>query len=229
MKKKTSYILGTAFALLAVIFTVMTKVYDVAEFTVEGDYETVTEIGFSKINIFFHNLTGVHMNWYDITDKMGIIAIGFGLIFGVIGLYQLIKRRSLWKLDRYIYCLGGTYALLGMLYFAFEKFALNFRPILMDGETSPEASFPSSHTLLICVILITAVIQINRLLNNRILRIVLSIFGIAFTAVAVYGRLYSGVHWFTDIIASLIITASIVFFYVGLSKESKGKHNKKHA
>ncbi len=229
MKKKTAYILGTVFLVLTVIFACLTKFLDIAEFTVKGGNNEITEIGFSKINIYFHNLTGVHLNWYDITDKMGIIAIGFGLIFGAVGLYELINRKSLLKLDRYIYCLGGTYALLGIIYVLFEKIALNYRPIVMEGELSPEASFPSSHTLLICVILITAVIQINRLFKNTALKVILSIFGIGFALVAVFGRIYSGVHWFTDIVASLILTASIVFFYIGLSKENNGKHIKKNA
>ncbi|MCQ2450993.1 MAG: phosphatase PAP2 family protein [Clostridia bacterium] len=226
MEKKTSYILGAIFTALSVVFAVIAKKVDTATYVIENNKYLSVKIGFYKINTYIHNLTGVHMNWYDITDIMGILSIGFGLIFGLVGLIQLIKRKNLFKLDRYIYCLGGTYALLGIIYAAFEKITLNRRPIVMPGEDLPEASFPSSHTLLIAVIMITGAIQICRLFaDKKAIKISLSAFCILFATVGVLGRFYSGVHWFTDIIESLIITAAICFFYYGLSKETKGRHS----
>jgi len=223
LKKKNAYILGSLFLVISVVFSVLTKVVDVGVSKCVPD----TEIGFATINNRFHSLTGVNMTFYDITDVMGIIAIGFGLIFGFVGLMQWIKRKNLFKLDRYIYCLGGTYALLGILYVLFEKIAVNYRPIIMEGETVAEASFPSSHTLLICAIVTTALIQVNRLFKGKKkLLVFLDIFGGLYFAVAVALRLLSGVHWLTDIVASLLITVSITFFYYAASKEESGKHSK---
>ena len=42
---------------------------------------------------------GVHMTLYTITDWMGLVPIVVCLIFAGIGLVQLIKRRSLFKVD----------------------------------------------------------------------------------------------------------------------------------
>jgi len=223
LKKKNAYILGSVFLAISVVFSVLTKIVDVGVSKCVPD----TKIGFSAINNGFHTLTGYNMTLYNITDVMGIIAIGFGLIFGLEGLIQWITRKNLFKLDRYIYCLGSTYALLGILYVLFEKIAVNYRPIIMEGETVAEASFPSSHTLLICAIITTGLIQVNRLFaGKKALVVAFDIFGALYFATAVTLRLLSGVHWLTDIVASLLITTSITFFYYAASKEEKGKHSK---
>ncbi|MCQ2455174.1 MAG: phosphatase PAP2 family protein [Clostridia bacterium] len=226
MQKKKSYLYGTFFLIVSVVFSVLTKTVDVGP-QLSGP---PAEIGFSTINNRFHAFTKVHMSFYDITDVMGIIAIGFGLIFGAVGLFQLIKRKNIFKLDRYIYCLGGTYALLGIIYAVFEKISINYRPIYMNGINIAEPSFPSSHTLLICTILTTAIIQVNRIFEGyKGIKTGLTVFGCLYIAVAVVLRLFSGVHWLTDIVASLLMTTSITFFYYGLSKEEKpvkvGKHS----
>ena len=94
----------------------------------------------------------------------------------------------------------------------------------MDGEI--EASFPSSHTLLIFVIIATAIIEANRYFSDKkTLKTVLTVIGILYIIVSVVLRLLSGVHWLTDIIASLLISASITFFYYAVSKQEKGKHS----
>ena len=54
-----------------------------------------TEIGFAMINVWFHRLTGVHMLIYTITDWLGLVPIIICMCFGVLGLVQLVKRRSL--------------------------------------------------------------------------------------------------------------------------------------
>ncbi len=220
MKKKNYYFLSIGFVLLSVIFALITLFADVTVYS-----DTGKEIGCSLINIKMHNLTGVHILWYDITDIMGIISIGFGLIFAFAGLVQLIKRKSFLKVDIEIYGLGIIYVLLGIIYAAFEKIALNCRPVIMEGETEAEASFPSSHTLLICAIMITGIIAIHRLVKSDMLKKLSTVFCSLFAAVGLIGRFYSGVHWFTDIIESLIITAALVFFYCGFAAESTGKHS----
>ncbi len=220
MKKKNAYLLGCIFAVISLIFSALTMVVDVTHYGA-----TDTDIGFSKINIGFHELTGVNIIWYDITDWLGIASIGVGLMFALVGLCQLIKRKSFAEVDKSIYGLGGVYVILGILYVGFEKIALNLRPIIMEGETAAEASFPSSHTLLICTIIATAIIQFNRMVDNKLLQKLSVILGSLFIIISIFGRAYSGVHWLTDIIASLLISTSLVFIFVGFSSDSKGKHS----
>lgn len=52
-----------------------------------------TDVGFATLNHWFHRLTGVNMTLYTITDWLGLVPITVCMIFGVLGLVQLIKRR----------------------------------------------------------------------------------------------------------------------------------------
>ena len=112
-----------------------------------------TSIGLSQLNQFFFDLTGLNIVWYDITDWLGLTAIATAFVFAVAGLVQLIKRKSLLKVDREILCLGALYIVVIGLYFLFEKVIVNYRPVIMPGGSHPEASFPSSHTMIVCIIM----------------------------------------------------------------------------
>ena len=76
--------------------------------------------------------------------------------FGLIGLIQLIRHRSLFRVSREVIGLGVAYLLAGIVYLAFEMYVVNYRPVLEAGELFPEASFPSSHTVLAFVVFATA-------------------------------------------------------------------------
>ena len=81
---------GSLLILAFVIWTILVQIVDVAPVGVNG-----TEIGFAAFNCWFHKLTGVHMMIYTITDWLGLVPVGVCFVFGVIGLIQLIQRRSL--------------------------------------------------------------------------------------------------------------------------------------
>ena len=224
MKKKTAFCLAGVFALLSIIFTVLVKTVDVGKALEVPS----TDIGFSSLNNAFHSLTGVNMIWYKVTGAMGILAIALGLLIMAYGGITLLTRKSFAKVDKFIYALGCVYVLLGIIYVFFEKVIINYRPIIMPDATAPEASFPSSHSLLIVTIVITAAITLYRLLEGKkALRAAVVAISSLYTAVAVFGRLICGVHWLTDIIASLLISAAIIFLYFGATKEQNGKHTQK--
>ncbi len=219
MPKKSYYICGSVFAVLSVIFAVLVKTVDVGVWEKTGE-----KMGLLTVNAAFHKLTGTSDFWYELTNKMGIASIVFGLLFMFYGGIVLLKRRSFRKVDRYIYALGFLYVILGGIYVVFEKVIINYRPIILEGDTRAEASFPSSHTLLITTIIITAAITVSRLLKGKkALQITVWAVASCFTALGITGRLLSGYHWLTDIIASLLISAALVFFYAGASKEKDGK------
>jgi undecaprenyl-diphosphatase len=169
-----------------------------------------TSIGLSHINKAVHDLFGVNIIWYDITDWLGVAAIGVAFIFAVMGLLQLIKRRSFLKVDKAILTLGGLYIVVIGLYVLFEIVIVNYRPIIMPGCEHPEASFPSSHTMIVCVIMGSAMMLIKKYVKNRNMRFVLQIICILIITVTVVGRLISGVHWFTDIIGGILISAMLL-------------------
>ncbi len=175
-----------------------------------------TSIGLATINGMIHETTGVQMIWYEITSYLGILSILVGLCFACIGFVQLIRRRSLLKVDAEILSLGCLYVILAVLYILFELVVINERPIIMPGDEHVEASFPSSHTLLSFAIFGSAMIVIGKYVRNRRLcNLIQFLFGILIL-IAVFGRLLSGVHWFTDILGSLFLSAALLLLFTGL-------------
>ena len=161
-----------------------------------------SRVGFGEMNHWFHQLTGVHMGLYTVTDW----------------LVQLIRRRSLRKVDPDILLLGGFYILVLWGVLLFEALAVNYRPILIDGYL--EASYPSSTTLLALCVIPTGMLQLHARLQSRTLRRILLVLLGAFTGFMVIGRLLSGVHWLTDIIGGVLLSAGLVLLYQGLSGQS---------
>lgn len=170
-----------------------------------------TNIGFATVNCWFHKLTGVHMSIYSITDWLGLVPIAVCVIFAGFGLVQLIQRRSLLKVDYDIILLGGYYVVVIAGFLAFEMFPVNYRPILIEGVM--EASYPSSTTLLVLSVMPTLVFQANRRLQNSTGKKMIEIATALFSAFMVIGRLIAGVHWFTDIIGGVLLSAGLYCLY----------------
>lgn len=208
MKKngKRLLFLGIVFVATFIIWTVLIQVVDVQPVGPNG-----TDIGFATFNCWFHKLTGVHMTIYIITDWLGLVPLFVCMIFGVMGFLQMIKRRCLFKVDYDIIFLGIYYVIVVLGYLVFEMIPINYRPILIAGIL--EASYPSSTTLLVLSVTPTLIFQVNRRLENATIKKIIGILTIIFTAFMVMGRLVSGVHWFTDIVGSIVLSAGIFSIY----------------
>ena len=100
-KKKRNFFISTISILLAVVFTILVKVVDVKPV---GANET--NIGFATVNQFVFESIGVNMIWYHITDWLGLVPIFMAMAYALLGLVQLIKRKSLFKVDKEIIILG---------------------------------------------------------------------------------------------------------------------------
>ena len=204
MKKRRKEILlcGGLFA-IAIIYTLLVKYIDVQAI---GPNDSL--VGFATINNFMFNLTGVNMLWYDITDWWGFVPLFIAFIYAIIGFIQMIKRRSILKVDKEILGLGVYYIIVIGLYIFFETYVINYRPILMDGIL--EASYPSSHTLLSVCICGSSLIINKYLFKNKNFFKAENIISILSILVIVIGRFISGVHWFTDIIGAILISIALL-------------------
>jgi len=170
-----------------------------------------SSVGFSTLNAFVHRLTGVHWTLYTVTDWLGLVPLCVVLGFGLLGLAQWIKRKHLLKVDRSILCLGGFYIAVMAAYVFFEQYAVNYRPVLINGLL--EVSYPSSTNFLVLTVMPTAVMQWNARIKNAALRRIVRITAHLFTIFMVIGRLLSGVHWITDIIGGMLLSAGLVSLY----------------
>lgn len=206
---KRNIFLGILLVVLFGVFTWLVQVVDVKPLGANG-----TDIGFSTINCWFHHLCGVHMTLYTITDWSGLVPVLIVFSFGVMGLVQLIRRKSLIKVDTDILILGVYYIVVATLYVVFEMIPINYRPILINGVM--EVSYPSSTTLLVLGVMPTLAEQIYRRKKPGAIRTMVCVCTILFSVFMVVGRLLSGVHWLTDILGSVIISIALYDIYRGL-------------
>lgn len=198
-----SLTLLAAFAL----WTVLLRLADVQPIGPNG-----SSVGFSTLNGLFHRLTGVHMTLYVITDWLGLVPVSVCMGFAIFGLIQWIRRRRIWKVDRSILVLGAFYIAVIAAYLLFEEFAVNYRPVLINGYL--EASYPSSTTLLVLCVMPTAALQLHGRIRSTVLRRAVVAVIVAFTVFMVLGRLVSGVHWLTDIVGGILLSGGLVAGYV---------------
>jgi len=209
MKRKGKKLL-CASAVLLVLFVVWTILVQTVDVRSVG--ESNTPVGFAALNCRFHQLVGVHLKLYILTDWLGLVPVCVCLIFGVAGLIQLIKRKSLKAVDFDILALGIYYLLVVMGYLIFEACPINYRPILIRGVAEP--SYPSSTTLLVLSVMPTLAFQAKCRLKKG--RSSITVLSMAFSLFMVIGRAVSGVHWITDIMGAVILSLGLCCGYQGI-------------
>ncbi|MBR6187067.1 MAG: phosphatase PAP2 family protein [Clostridia bacterium] len=222
MKKNKKFVLAIVFILLTALVAALVRFVDVAAIGPEG-----TKIGLSGVNKAVHDLTGVNMTLYKITECLGYAALLLAAAFAAVGLWQLITRRSFSRVDPEILLLGGLYAAVLALYVIFEKVIVNYRPILMPDGEGPEASFPSSHTMLACTILGSAIIVLPKYVKKKGLCTLLQTACAGMMAALVIGRFASGVHWLTDILAGICISTALLLLFSGILERLQAQKGKR--
>ena len=216
--KRKELLAGIILMVAFVLWTVLIRNIDVQNAGSNG-----TAVGFATINVWFHQLTSVHMLVYKITDWLGLVPIIICMCFGVLGLVQLIKRRSILRVDPDILLLGVYYVLVIACYLIFEMIPINYRPILINGNL--EASYPSSTTLLVLSVMPTLKYQSDRRIANPMTRKAIVLFVFAFSSFMVMGRLISGVHWATDIIGSVFLSSGLFMVYRSMAEYTGYRKN----
>lgn len=205
-KKLLSFLPGAVLLVLFVLFTRSLAVVDVQPIGPEGSC-----VAYAAVNGAVHSLFGVHMVLYHITDWAGVAAILVAMGFGVLGLTQWIRRKSLAQVNRSLLLLGLYYVLVFGTYLFFEGYVVNRRPVLIGGIL--EASYPSSTTMLVLCVMPTAGMQLRRRILDRKLGKGAAMLCGLFAAAVVLGRLVSGVHWFTDILGGMLFSLGAVLLY----------------
>ncbi len=216
MEKKTKRRLFLAIGFLSAfaVFTVLVCTVGRAPIGPMG-----TSVGFAALNNAGKEIFAFHPGLYGLTDLFGLVPILFALGFAALGLWQWIRRGSLLRVDRSLLILGVFYAAVAGAFVLFEVLSLNYRPVLIDGRL--EASYPSSTTLLTLCVMPTAVMQLRARIQNPALRRTLALLITAFSLLTVALRICAGVHWLTDIIGGVLLSAGLVFLYA-FAAEPKG-------
>lgn len=221
-KNKIHFVLPVSLFTVFILYTAALMFIDVRPIGPQN-----SPVGFGAFNKGLHDLLGVNMWLYEITDKLSLAAIGIVMGFAILGLVQFVKKRSLLGVDPGILLLGGFYILVFLCYLLFEFYIVNYRPVLINGALEP--SYPSSTTMLVMCIMPSAILQFRSRIQNSVIRITINTLCGSFTLFMVLGRVLSGVHWPTDILGGILLSAALVSLYRSVNHliEIKGSHKTK--
>lgn len=211
MKNKMKFCLGGISGALFVLLILLVRTVDVDAIGPEG-----SSVGFSKINGAVKDTFSYNETWYKITQYLGYAALAIAGGFALLGLVQLIRRKSLFKVDKNIIALGVLFAVVIILYVMFNKIAVNYRPVILPDEGVLEASYPSSHTVLTCVVMGGTMLQLPYYIKNQGLRLALNTILALIILLTVGGRLVSGAHWLTDILGGILLSSCLLFVFSGV-------------
>ena len=205
---------------LFVGFTALVSCVDLQPIGPDG-----TKVGFAGLNKSVFDFLGTSDTWYNVTEVLGLLAIVEIGLFGLWGLLQLIRRRSLFRVDHRILMLALLYAAVAVAYVLFEIKVVNCRPILVDGAL--EASYPSSHTMLTVTVAVSSAMALHGMIpEKKGLILAADLFSTAIAVLMVVGRLLSGVHWLTDVIGGALLSSALCQLYYATVKLIESKRPK---
>ena len=108
------------------------------------------------------------------------------------------------------YGAGVLYVLTVLLNVLFEGFFINGRPVLVEGVLEP--GFPSSHVLAVGVIIGSTLLLLKGRVQPWLWRALALGAGLVLT-LTVCGRLFSGMHWASDLLGALLLAGALVALY----------------
>lgn len=207
MKKHIiNFSITAALFVLFAVFTIIAKFVDTSLVLT-----TNTKIGLSSINKPIFNSIKISDAWGTVSTVLFLVAALVALALIVIGVREFIKTKQLSKVNHKILFLIGLYMLTVFFYFLFEILIVNYRPLLDEGLA--KASYPSSHTLLVCVVCLSACFVVPDYIKNKPLKITIISLLILISLLTPVTRMLAGMHWFSDIIGSLLLSAALVMCY----------------
>ena len=189
-----------------IVFTVLVCKLDVKAIGPQG-----SSVGFAALNGAFAKLFPYSGTFYKVSKLLGYLAILVCAFFAAMGVLEFIRKKSLGGVSNGILLLGALYVCLIVFYILFAKVTVNYRPVLDDGEL--ESSYPSSHTMLAVCAFLSAAVQLGRAKGSAAFKKITRIVFWALAVLMVITRTLSGVHWITDIIGGVLLSAALLSAY----------------
>lgn len=210
--KKYLYWLFPGLSLIGfVIWTILVKVVDVQYVQMNNTY-----LGFYNFNTTINDwVQTLNTKAYDVLSTILLI---FALLsvgcFAILGLIQWIKRKSLKKVDPVIYMLLIGYIVIAIFYIVFEVMKINYSPL--STITDLKSSYPCSHIFISTSYLGISFLTMFKYFNfSKLIKGILwAGFGV-FTFAMIFTRTFSGCHWFSDVIAAILLSCFIIGSFAG--------------
>lgn len=120
-----------------------------------------------------------------------------------------IFYRKQWKMESYL--MLGNLALAGILIVTFKNIYQRPRPEILHLVEEKGFSFPSGHSLAVTIMVGTLIVILSQRIKNTIWRKIVQILLSLYIVSVLVSRIYLGVHYPSDVIASLCVGLGVLF------------------
>ena len=213
-RRMGNYIAASTVLCLFLLLVVLLRCVDVEPIGPMGGM-----VGLATVNKAFFEMVGSSAVWDSVTEAFLLLSLAVALVFASVGAYQWIRRRSLRLVDARIKALGVVYVLLLFFYLFFEFIIINCRPVLVNRGA--EASFPSSHVMIVVSVMGTAALYLWDTFASRVMGKVGACACALVALLVVIGRALSGMHWLTDVLGGVLLALFLLFLYRILLSRTK--------
>ena len=135
--------------------------------------------------------------------------IDIPVIISWVLIVAFVFYRKQWKMESYL--MLGNLTLAGILIVTFKNIYQRPRPEILHLVEEKGFSFPSGHSLAVTIMVGTLIVILSQRIKNTTWRKVVQIgLGIYLVSVLV-SRIYLGVHYPSDVIASLCVGLGVLF------------------
>ena len=196
MKDKQTYLMKGSFALLLfVILGYIVKFYPNMLIGFDQPIQTAIRGDLpSSLTFLFRTIT--HL-------------IDIPVIITWVLIVAFIFYRKQWKLESYL--MLGNLTLAGILIVTFKNIYQRPRPEILHLVEEKGFSFPSGHSLAVTIMVGTLIVILSQRIKDQLWkRIVQILLGLYLVSVLI-SRVYLGVHYPSDVLASLCVGLGVLF------------------
>ena len=196
MKDKQTYLMKGSFALLLfVILGYIVKFYPNMLIGFDQPIQTAIRGDLpASLTVLFRTIT--HL-------------IDIPVIITWVLIVAFIFYRKQWKLESYL--MLGNLTLAGILIVTFKNIYQRPRPEILHLVEEKGFSFPSGHSLAVTIMVGTLIVIFSQRIKNQLWkRIVQILLGLYLVSVLI-SRVYLGVHYPSDVLASLCVGLGVLF------------------
>ena len=135
--------------------------------------------------------------------------IDIPVIISWVLIVAFVFYRKQWKMESYL--MLGNLALAGILIVTFKNIYQRPRPEILHLVEEKGFSFPSGHSLAVTIMVGTLIVILSQRIKNTVWRKIVQILLSLYIVSVLVSRIYLGVHYPSDVIASLCVGLGVLF------------------
>lgn len=135
--------------------------------------------------------------------------IDIPVIISWVLIVAFIFYRKQWKMESYL--MLGNLTLAGILIVTFKNIYQRPRPEILHLVEEKGFSFPSGHSLAVTIMIGTLIVILSQRIKNTVWRKIVQILLSLYIVSVLVSRIYLGVHYPSDVIASLCVGLGVLF------------------